>query len=274
MNDPAPFSENALELLNYNLGKGARAFSTQRNRSVESPDWRDAYASFNITHYCGDHPEHVRHCRAALCRELGISPDRLVLPRQVHGDRLLEVDESFPGWSAEKREQALDGIDAVFTRCSGICIGVSTADCVPVLLYEPSARVSAAIHAGWRGVVQDIVGKTCRHLSALPEVQMERTHAVVGPSISQQAFEVGPEVYQAFEQAHFPMEQIARFFNGKWHIDLWAATCLQLMENGIPLSQIQVSGICTYSSADTWFSARRLGIRSGRIFTGILMQDE
>jgi copper oxidase (laccase) domain-containing protein len=100
--------------------------------------------------------------------------------------------------------------------------------------------------------------------------------AIIGPGISLESFEVGDEVYNEFAKAGFPMESIARRYpttNGgmKWHIDLWEANRLQLMECGIDEKSIKVAGICTYKNHAEFFSARRLGINSGRIFNGIML---
>ena len=94
--------------------------------------------------------------------------------------------------------------------------------------------------------------------------------AVVVPGISLAAFEVGDEVYEAFRLAGFPMDRIARK-QEKWHIDLWEANRLQLLDFGVPSAAIETAGICTYTHCDDFFSARRLGIRSGRMLTGIML---
>ena len=78
-------------------------------------------------------------------------------------------------------------------------------------------------------------------------------------------------MYHEFEAAHFDMARIARRYR-KWHIDLWECNRLQLMEVGILQANIQIAGICTYQQLDDFFSARRLGLNSGRIFTGIMME--
>ena len=78
-----------MELLEYNIGTAARAFSTTRGGGSGN------YGGFNITHYCGDYMHHVAHCRALLCSELGITDDRLVLPRQTHGCEVLNIDAAF-----------------------------------------------------------------------------------------------------------------------------------------------------------------------------------
>jgi copper oxidase (laccase) domain-containing protein len=95
--------------------------------------------------------------------------------------------------------------------------------------------------------------------------------AVIGPGISLDSFEVGDEVYNQFLSAGFDMQPISRR-DAKWHIDLPMCNRLQLMEAGIPSNNIQMTNICTYQQYDRYFSARRLGIQSGRIYTGILIK--
>ena len=101
-------------------------------------------------------------------------------------------------------------------------------------------------------------------------------HAIIGPGISLEAFEVGIEVYEAFAEADFNMEQIARWYpeKGKYHLNLPAANLMQLLAYGVPLAQIHDSGICTYTQHSDFFSARRLGIKSGRILNGIMLNKD
>lgn len=261
----------------YTLGDGVRAFSTLRGDVTGHP-----YSSFNITHYCGDTPKHVAHNRAALCRELGIADGCLLLPHQTHGDRILAVDDDFLKLPAGERDTAMEGVDALMTDLPRICIGVSTADCVPILIHAPSRHAVAAVHAGWRGTVKNIAAKAVEALCVRYGAVPAEMRAVIGPSISQAAFEVGDEVYEAFREAGFPMEAIARRMPAfhrapgsqetKWHIDLWAANYLCLEAAGLPMAGIQVSGACTFTSSDRYFSARQLGIRSGRIYNGIMIR--
>ena len=266
-------------LLEYQLAEGVRAFSSTRKGGVGE----GAYSEFNITHYCGDSPDHVSQNRQLLCNELGISDHQLFLPHQVHGKGILLINDDFLKCGEEERIKCLEGIDAVVTRIPGICIGVSTADCVPVLLYDEEQKVSAAIHAGWRGTVAKIVSDTVRFMEDECGCAATNMKAIIGPSISLEAFEVGKEVYMEFSAAGFPMDSISRFYphlagdaeyhgqKGKWHLDLWAANWLLLEKAGIPFQNIQVANVCTYGTSDSFFSARRLGINSGRIFTGIII---
>ena len=95
--------------------------------------------------------------------------------------------------------------------------------------------------------------------------------AVIGPGISLANFEVGQEVYEQFAQLGNDMERIAKMYD-KWHIDLPECNRLQLVEAGVPERQILSADICTYDHCDEFFSARRLGIESGRIYTGIVLR--
>ena len=96
--------------------------------------------------------------------------------------------------------------------------------------------------------------------------------AVIGPGISCRNFEVGDEVYDAFAQADFDMNRIAFKRNGKWHIDLWQANALDMQLTGVDEKHIETAAVCTYEHYDQFFSARRLGIKSGRIYTGIMIK--
>jgi copper oxidase (laccase) domain-containing protein len=95
---------------------------------------------------------------------------------------------------------------------------------------------------------------------------------VIGPSIGPDAFEVGDEVYEAFAQEDFDMNRIAFKRDGKWHIDLWQANAIDIELTGVPHDNIEIAGVCTYQEYDRFFSARRLGIKSGRIYTGIMIK--
>lgn len=256
-----------MKILKYPTDANVLAFSTMRHGGAGG----GSYSSFNITHYCGDNPENVSANRAILCSHLGIEEEKLILPHQTHGTEILEIDRGFLSLDAHSRTTMLYGVDAVCSREKGICIGVSTADCIPMLLYDNDAGLVAAIHAGWRGTVADIVTKSILAMKLSHNINPATTKAIIGPGISLSAFEVGDEVYEAFKSAAFPMDKIARRYGEKWHIDLPEANRLQLLACGLCATNIFLSGVCTFSSHDDFFSARRLGVNSGRIFNGIMM---
>ena len=163
----------------------------------------------------------------------------------------------------------LEGVDAMVSDMEQVCLCISTADCIPVRCYDIRRKVIAAIHAGWRGTVKRIVEKTLDKMAALYGTKGEDVQAYIGPGISLNAFEVGDEVYEAFEAAGFDMACIARR-DEKWHLDLWEANRIQLLSKGVKKENVEVTGICTYQNYTDFFSARRLGIRSGRILSGIM----
>ena len=259
-----------MELLEYNIGNGARAFSTKRGEGSGN------YGGFNITHYCGDTTEHVAECRKTLCCKLGINDSRLILPRQTHSSETIVIDKNFLALTSEEQKEKLEGIDAIVTDIAQTCIGVSTADCIPLLLYDSEKRAVAAIHAGWRGTVARIAERCVEVMEVRYGSNPADIKAVIAPGISIEAFEIGDEVYEKFAECGFPMERIAERYptatgGNKWHIDLWEANRLQLLEKGLSEENIHTSGICTYSHHCEFFSARRLGINSGRIFNGIMV---
>jgi YfiH family protein len=193
------------------------------------------------------------------------------MPHQVHRADVACIDASFFTLTYAERKAKLEGIDAVMTNLQGVCIGVSTADCIPILLFDQQKQVVAAVHAGWRGTVQRIAKKAVEVMEATYGSSPSDLLAQIGPGIHLESFEVGDEVYQAFENAGFDMNSISKKYE-KWHIDLPECNRLQLISAGVPETQISVSPVCTYMQSDTYFSARRLGIESGRIFTGIILR--
>ena len=255
------------QLQYYDFGEGVTAFSSTRHGGYS----QGSYGTFNINRYCGDDPQAIAQNREALCQLLGVDDDRLLMPHQVHLTEVVKVDEAFLRLSADERQQRFEGVDALMTDVGRVCIGVSTADCIPVLLYDPVHHAVCAIHAGWRGTVQRIVEAAGDKMTKAYGSQPQDLKAQIGPGISLDSFEVGDEVYEAFVEAGFEMPRISRR-DTKWHIDLPLCNRLQLESMGVPSHQVSVAPDCTFKQPETWFSARRLGIQSGRIFTGIMLK--
>ena len=252
------------KLLEYALGDGIHAFSTMRADGTS----QGAYAHFNINPYCGDNPEHVAQNVNALCHMLDIAPNNLVLPHQTHETTVRLVASELLSMPQEVRQMVLEGVDALITNVPGACIGVSTADCIPIILYDAEHRATAAIHAGWRGTVKRIAQNTIAQMRTAFGTNPQSLRAIIGPGISLHNFEVGNEVYEAFANAAFPMQEIAQR-QEKWHINLPLCNQMQLQEAGVKAENIHATDICTYDRCNDFFSARRLGINSGRIFTGV-----
>jgi len=194
-------------------------------------------------------------------REAGIHTDafhlsasQLMIPRQTHSCNVAWVDGP---------DEVAD-TDAVITAVPGLCVAVKTADCIPVLLYDEAQHLVAAVHAGWRGTVGKIVEKTIQEMGS----KGVDLHAVIGPGISLDAFEVGDEVYEQFLQAGFPMDHIAKKY-AKWHLDLWEANRWILEKNGV--SRIHIAEVCTFQNLSQYYSARQETIKTGRNINGIML---
>lgn len=238
------------------------AFSTLRAGGVS----RGEYASFNICPYTGDQSEDVEINRCLLANFLGIPDNHIVLPHQTHSTEVRSLDTPIA-------LHTLEGVDALITDKPGLCVGVSTADCIPVLLYDAAHRAVAAIHAGWRGTKGRIVERTLSLMQKEYGTRPAKLFAAIGPGISGDAYEVGDELPQQFCEAGFPMDEIAFKINGHYHLDLPRANTLELIRLGVPADHIHHCNLCTYTHHQRFFSARRQGISSGRIFTGILIPN-
>lgn len=246
------------------------AFTTKRKGGVSLGN----YDSLNLCHYVNDNPEHVTRNREIVCEQLGIDSVQLIFPRQTHSDHFLVIDEKFLKLTTKKQTALLEGVDALITAEKSICIGINTADCVPVLLFDPEREVIAVAHAGWRGTVARIASRTAQHMIQDFRCSAENLLVAIGPSISAANYEVGNDVLAEFVKADFPTGKCFTKApdSDKLQLDLWAANRWQLEELGILPEHIEVAGICTFDQADTYFSARKLGIDSGRTASCLMLK--
>ena len=244
-------------MLYYNLGTDIVAFTTDRT--------------------VGRNP-------AILCPVLGAREDWFARPHQVHEDRIFQVEDAFFSLSPSAREQLLDGVDAVISNVPDVVLGISTADCIPVLVYDAAHHAAAAIHAGWKGTVLRIVEKAIDEMVRKYGTEPEQCTAVIGPGISQQSFEVGQEVLDRFTEAGFMMDDVTVWLPNtkegelpkeKPHIDLKEINRRQLLDKGVQKEKIMVSQIDTFAD-ERYFSARREqkgSEKCGRILTGFVLKN-
>ena len=211
--------------------------------------------------------------KAFSTRRNSVLPYPVIQGHQVHDCKVAIVDR--PGMTRED----LEGYDAFVTNLPGVAIGVRTADCIPVLLYDPENRVVAAVHAGWKGTMLRIPQKALAVMAQRFECRTERVRAIIGPGIGPDSFQVGIEVVERFQTAGFPMDRIWTFrgagdgspMSGGHHIDLFLANRWLLEEAGVKPSNIRIVGIDTFTD-DTFFSARREGVQCGRIINSIRLE--
>lgn len=197
-------------------------------------------------------------------------PYPVVQAHQTHSVNVAVIDH--PGYTREM----LEGVDAMVTNVRGVALGVRSADCIPVLLYDPVNHAIGAAHSGWRGTVNKIANWTIREMALRYGSKPKDMKAVIGPGIGADAFQVGEDVAQLFKQSGFPVDRIWSFrgprtegsMAGGHHIDLPEVVRITLHESGIPDENIYMCGICTYQDTD-FFSARREGSTCGRIISSI-----
>lgn len=247
-------------------------FVTTRHNSDGTASAR---GNFNLGLYCGDDNTQVERNLQQLCDALSIARHNLFYPRQVHGAKVLDINESFMALSHDEQTSRLDGVDALVTHLPHVAIAVTTADCVPVVLYDPVRQVVAAIHAGWRGTVQEIVRHTLLYMQQHYGTQVADIQAGIAPCIGVEAYEVGQEVVDALQQAGYDLDAIAMRnpATAQYHIDLATACADLLLRCGVLLHHIEVCGICTHRHSDTFYSVRALGSDTGRFLTGVMLRD-
>lgn len=182
---------------------------------------------------------------------------RVLTPKQVHGSDVVIVD----------RIQARIPADGLVTNTKGLCIGVVTADCVPVLLVDPVAQVVGAVHAGWRGTAAVIVSHAVYAMTRLGAVP-HQMYTIFGPSIGLCCFEVGDDVA---EQFYAGGAGCVEKLNGRSHVNLTRVNYQQLVSAGVPESNIEAPVYCTSCQSDRFPSYRRDKTDTRRIVSWITL---
>lgn len=229
------------------LGKLTRvrhAFFTRQGGVSDGP-----YASLNGGIGSDDAPEKVAENRARMAVALGVAPDRLLSLYQVHSPDVVVAEKP---WGRDERPRA----DALVTRTPGLALGISTADCGPLLFADADAGVIGAAHAGWRGAFLGVVEGT---IAAMERLGADRANivAALGPTIRQPNYEVGPEFVERFLAAD---PDNAQFFSpadraGHAMFDLGGYIADRVRRAGI--EKFEDLGLCTYAEPERFFSYRR-----------------
>ena len=206
-------------------------------------------------------------------RTVGRNIPGVIYPHQVHTDRIFAITSDFLALSERERKDALEGIDAIMTDVRDVVMGISTADCIPVIVYDSAHHVAAAIHAGWKGTRLRIVTKAIKEMQRLYGTDPSVCTAAIGPGISQESFEVGQEVVDAFVEAGFDMSRYV-IMKAEPHIDLKAINLDLLTAAGVRQENVFVSEIDTFTD-ENYFSARREQhgvVKCGRILSGFCLK--
>jgi len=227
---------------------------------------KGGWAGDGRSRFTGDaKEEYVKH-RETLAVSFGLNPKQLVFPRQTHSDRVAIVHGPIDA-------EDIPDTDAVITNQPGVCICVQSADCVPLLIFDPEQQVVAAVHAGWRGTVRGIAAKTVGMMQEHFASNPQSLRVGIGPSISNTLYEVGEDVIHQVQNC-LPQHEECLFPTsnpGKAFLDLWQANKILLTGCGVLPENIEVAGLCTYSGLDNFYSARRDGAATGRMVSGIML---
>lgn len=213
------------------------AESTRHGGVSEAP-----FGSLNLGINTTDNSENVAENRRRFFDAIGADNYSFASSYQVHGTDVLHATEA----------GRFDGYDALITSQPGLLIGVTVADCVPILIYDQAHQAVAAIHAGWRGTVGGIVTKTLALMQQQFGTVAGACYAYVGTCIDECSFEVGPEVAEQFASAYIQTNS----GTGKAYVDLKGANAARLIDFGIPSKQIEISPFSTVLNNDTYFSYR------------------
>jgi polyphenol oxidase len=207
------------------------------------------YASLNGGVGSNDDRAHVAENRARMAAALGVAPDALLSAYQIHSADVVVAETP---WTHAARPR----VDAIVTRVPGLAIGVSTADCGPVLLADAQARVIGAAHAGWRGA---LAGVTDAAIAAMERLGADRARivAALGPMISQRNYEVGAELVERFHAADAANDRFFRPAARPGHalLDLPGYVAARLAAAGI--GTIEDLAACTYADPRGFYSFRR-----------------
>lgn len=187
---------------------------------------------------------------------------RVVTVRQVHGTEVLAIDR--------RTAAASGGYDAIVTNQPGVLVAVEAADCVPILLLDPSRGVYAAVHAGWRGTLGGIVTKTVEVMQDRFGSHLRSIRAAIGPSIGVCCYEVNGTVLAPLKRGFSYWAEVVENVKGtKAHLDLRGLNRRQLEEAGISSGRIETVNLCTACHPDLFHSYRRDGAKTGRMMSGI-----
>ena len=218
------------------------------------------FSTLNLGSNLGDPQENVAENYRRVCALMGAGPDDCAVTRQVHGSevRIVTSADRHPVGAAVPYEA-----DGIVTAERGLPLFCFTADCTPVLLYDPSASVAAAVHCGWRGSAADIIAAAVGKMAELGS-RPENIRAAVGPSISACCFETHRDVPDAIDAWLGPGSgTYTAKGGGKYLVDLKRANALRLISLGLPPENIDISDECTMCSHEKYWSHRYTRGRRG-----------
>jgi len=225
--------------------------------------------SFSLALHTGEEAEEIRANRRSVEQQLSAGENYVfVTANQTHSNHVCIIDKvGMRGW--ERLDDAVEDCDALVTDRQKVIVTILTADCVPILLYDPVKGVVAAVHAGWKGTEGEIVVKTIEAMKRRFGIDPSDILAGVAPAIGKCCYEVGEDVASHFSVYPDAMERHGE----KYMLDLPAINRRQMLAAGISEEHVEMSGICTACEVETYFSYRKEQGCSGRFMSMIGMRE-
>lgn len=250
----------------WSEGQPMVAGVTTRNGGISRPP----YNSLNLGTNTEDAEYNVEANRSTLLNAFDLPMHQLLLVKQVHGSDILVVDKKNHDVSHFQDVEA----DAIISDQPGLMLGVTVADCYPVLVFDPLKKVAGVIHAGWRGAANGIIGKTIEAMEREFGCDAADLKVSVGPGIGADHYVVGKEVRDAFREGSGNWAKISEEVEfGEWKVDLQQSCELQLLAAGVVRKNLELANACTWSQRELFFSHRRDEGMTGRQMGFILFNE-
>lgn len=221
---------------------------------------KEHLASLNLSFSVEDAKENVLENFRRIGERFGKTPEDFVLSKQSHETKVLKVGTKDRGKGITK-DRDYEGIDALITDEKGIILSCFSADCVPILFYDPIHKAVGACHSGWRGtkgkILQNVVEEMRKHFSSNPAEIL----IAIGPSICKEQYVVSEDLALSFledypdvgENSSSPIQRISK---DKFQLDLWDLNRRIALDSGIKEEHISISGYCTMENPELFFSHR------------------
>lgn len=245
----------------------SHAFFTRHRGTSAAP-----FDSLNFSVSGGDAKENVSRNRCLAALSFDIEPEKIFSISQVHGDKILVLEDP----AKRRQDYENEAADAMITDQPGFALAIKTADCCPILLFDKTKRAVGAVHAGRLGTALCIAAKAVDQLHTRFSSQAKDIIAIIGPAIGPCCYEVDDDVRQSMARRAYAATIFEKLkaSSKKWMLDLPLANKLQLIQTGVPEENICTAGLCTSCHPELFFSHRGENGKTGRQLNFIMLQKE
>lgn len=223
------------------------------------------FDSFNLSYTVGDDKLSVYRNRQQLMKDFSIKEHHLIVPLEMHEDKIVEVTKADMGKGELDAESGIK-CDAIYTKDKDLALGVYHSDCAPIVLYSPKAGIISAIHSGIKGTLKEITKKACSYLIDKQKVDPNDIYAYIGPGVNFSHYIIDDELKNKVKDLGYI--RCIKVTDGVTFLDTSLINYMQLRSLGVPSTNIDISPLCTYENANIFFSESRAR-PTGRMLTVI-----